>query len=488
MPKKAMMKTNPKIEDFTKEAPHLQITHLFEFPNYIFRQNGDYHCGKCGHVYGQAFKHHVFMGEAVCLHCGNTAKVKQLSSRTNWENYVTEHRAQVIQAFEGKLIFRQYEVIQKIVELREIIEANEIERITIGKGVRVECVLSWSWRTGKPEWQYGHIFENDRCKRPKTTKLVVGDWTDVLNQTELKYTGLDRYLKERESTWYYHLIGLATHAGMYPWIELLMKSGMTKLYADIIEGRADMRYCRPKTIKAYRAKIMANNYGSSWLSKRRMSDRMGLNVTDATLDNADITTVSTVGKAYPEHAEKMLRYLNTANSCNPTINVYYYFDYLTMLDQLGTPADDHTRYPKDLRKAHDDAMNKLNAIKREKDEQSFSKRYQELKRLEWSKDGILVIAPKSAQEILDEGESLHHCVGSYIDKVLKGDTSILFVRTDKATPLYTMEYKGGHIIQVRGVYNNAIPPEVRTLLDEWRAEKNRRKSARKGLNEQAAVV
>lgn len=473
------------LEEFIKPVPYPPVENWFEFNHYIFRHEGSYTCSNCGHTFGKAFHKLISLGMATCPHCRIESKVSPTSIRTNWDNYITEHRAIHAEVVEGRILLRQFEVIQRFEDYQSRIIVNEIERTTIGKGLHVECCVT-RYAVRKDGWRFGHIQENDRIRRPKQSVFnQPKSWDELVKQSELKYTGIGAYIDQERNAWLYSTIQQLHNAAMYPWIELLMKSGMRKLYSDIIEGRADMRYCRPQTIKRYRAQIIQNNRSAAWLAKRRLCDNKGVKVSDDALELTNYQSCAEIIKAYPEYAEKTIRYLTPSLSCNAPMSVGYYNDYLTMLDQLGTPADESTRFPKDLRKAHDDAMHKLNAIKREKDEQSFSTRYQALKRLEWAKDGIFIVAPKSAQEILDEGKALHHCVGSYIEKVIKGETNILFVRTDRDVPLYTMEYKGGQIIQVRAKFNKDIPPEVRALLNQWRSIKNR-KTARKEQHENYA--
>lgn len=472
-----------KIEDFTQPVPYPPVENWFDYKHYIFRHNGDYTCSNCGHTYGKAFHKLIVLGVAICPNCRNESKVSHTSIRTNWENYESEYRAIHAQVHEGKILLRQFEVVQRFVDYKSVIRVKEIERTTIQKGLHVECALVQLYRSDE-KWRFGHICENDRTHRPKQTVFnQPKSWDELVKQSELKYTGVGAFIDKQEMTWLFGIVRVLHNAAMYPWIELLMKSGMNRLYADIVDGHADMRYCRPKTIKNYRAKIIAGDRGASWLAKRRLCDGKGVKVSDDALEFADYKALIEIVKFVPEHTEKTIRYLFSINS---STNIGYYRDYLTMLDHLGTPADESTRYPKDLKKAHDDAVIKLNAIKREKDEKSFAKRYQVLKRLEWGKGGIYVVAPKCAQEILDEGRALHHCVGSYVDKVISGETNILFVRADKNEPLYTMEYKNGQIVQVRAKNNQSIPPEVRKLLDEWRKVKNRRKETISELRESYA--
>ena len=56
--------------------------------------------------------------------------------------------------------------------------------------------------------------------------------------------------------------------------------------------------------------------------------------------------------------------------------------------------------------------------------------------------GLILRVPQDAQEIKNEGAILHHCVGTYVERVAKGLTHIFFIRKEKEpdTPYFTMEY------------------------------------------------
>ena len=80
--------------------------------------------------------------------------------------------------------------------------------------------------------------------------------------------------------------------------------------------------------------------------------------------------------------------------------------------------------------------------------------------------GLLLVIPKSAEEIKAEGEALHHCVGGYIGRVADGETSIFFVRKEEApdTPYFTMEYRDHQVTQCRGMRNCDMPPDVKAFV------------------------
>lgn len=48
-----------------------------------------------------------------------------------------------------------------------------------------------------------------------------------------------------------------------------------------------------------------------------------------------------------------------------------------------------------------------------------------------------VVVPTCTKDIIDEGANMHHCVGGYVDRVVRGDTYIVFVRrTDTPNECY----------------------------------------------------
>lgn len=79
--------------------------------------------------------------------------------------------------------------------------------------------------------------------------------------------------------------------------------------------------------------------------------------------------------------------------------------------------------------------------------------------------GLILVVPKSGDEIRAEGEALHHCVGGYVESVAKGETNIFFVRKadEPDKPYFTMEWNHNKIIQCRGMKNCGMPPEVRAF-------------------------
>ena len=86
----------------------------------------------------------------------------------------------------------------------------------------------------------------------------------------------------------------------------------------------------------------------------------------------------------------------------------------------------------------------------------------------------MVLPPRSAQEIVIEGQKLHHCVGGYAENMANDRCTILFIRREKrkSKPFYTVEVRGDRVIQVRGANNCAPTPEVHDFLEVWEKKKH----------------
>lgn len=80
--------------------------------------------------------------------------------------------------------------------------------------------------------------------------------------------------------------------------------------------------------------------------------------------------------------------------------------------------------------------------------------------------GLILVVPKSGDEIRAEGEALDHCVGGYVQRVAKGETNIFFVRKadEPGKSYFTMEWNHNKVIQCRGKGNCGMPPEVKAFV------------------------
>lgn len=151
-----------------------------------------------------------------------------------------------------------------------------------------------------------------------------------------------------------------------------------------------------------------------------------------------------------------------------SVKAYEYRDYQNMLERLGIAFEGDFRIlPKNFKQAHDDAVKAYNDMKDEQKRIEFANQLEKLLGLEQTIGNYTFVLPKELQELKAEGKALSHCVGSYADRVARGETVIVFVRQKEKVdnPLYTLEIKNGKIVQLRGMKNRDAD------ADAWEASK-----------------
>lgn len=172
------------------------------------------------------------------------------------------------------------------------------------------------------------------------------------------------------------------------------------------------------------------------------------------------------------------KYIENLNQSNPKKYGSYvsdYFDYIDACEELEyNMTSELVLYPKDFKKAHDEALANLK-------DQKLEKEYEQIKQLlpsihdkyDFSNDKYLITAPNCGQEITYEGQALNHCVSRYVPDVAKGLTIILFLRKKEnpEKPFVTMEVKNGKVMQVRGFDNNAPDQEVLDFVETFKQRK-----------------
>lgn len=104
-------------------------------------------------------------------------------------------------------------------------------------------------------------------------------------------------------------------------------------------------------------------------------------------------------------------------------------DYIVMCRDLNIrPITDSNS----LKREHDVTVRQYNEHKNFKHdkmlEAGFNKRHAILSKYEYSDGRLQVIAPKCAEDVRMEGRNNRNCVGSYVDRVAKGQTNIFFIR------------------------------------------------------------
>lgn len=83
-----------------------------------------------------------------------------------------------------------------------------------------------------------------------------------------------------------------------------------------------------------------------------------------------------------------------------------------------------------------------------------------------------MIVPKATKDIIDEGIKLSHCVASYIDRIIRKECMIVFLREDVEENLITVEIKKECITQAKGYLNRNLTEQESKWLNIYAKAKN----------------
>lgn len=162
---------------------------------------------------------------------------------------------------------------------------------------------------------------------------------------------------------------------------------------------------------------------------------------------------------------------------NEVLNEYK--DYLNMLYIM---KDEETnRYPNNIEVSHAECIYKFNIFNEEKEHAEnceqllrFKASTNKYKYLEYKNDNYIIMLPNVPSDLINEGDKLNHCVGSYIDYVTSGKSTILFVRkSDNVdTPYMTLEVRDDMIVQAKKDRDKYPNKDDKKLLEEFCEKKS----------------
>lgn len=314
--------------------------------------------------------------------------------------------------------------------------------------------------------------------------------TKVMEGTTAENSKLDRYIEAGGTR-------LVAYLGLYikhPQVENLLMQGLVPLVKELLEiectstqyrnaggyaklqDRVDWKEKQPaKMLNMNREELRIfreNGWGSKHLSAIAWvkGAEIPLNWPDGINDilAAGLGECSEIVKEQPKELFwKILRYKKKHG-----FSYGYLRDYWEMAARLKMDlADDQVKWPRDLKRAHDSAAERINAQKDAQINESFATRFRELEWLGWEHDSLMIRPCASMQELRTEGKELHHCVATYDTRYATGDTAILFIRRKDQpdVPYFTLELDEEKLIvrQNRGLRNCAKTDEVQEFENAW---------------------
>ncbi len=341
----------------------------------------------------------------------------------------------------------------------------------------------------------------DRC----ALVFYAGNLEQLRKQTELRYIPIEQMLQAEPGK----CIELQQIREAGDIDELLIKGGYYKLAMEHISGRSRGINKNGKTMqqvlgidKDRANRLRQMNGGSRTLEWLKEEQRTGKRIRQEVLDYLEENglTYHTLKPMLQTGLtpERIANYIKKQQMPVHKV-IEFWVDYLDMAREQGINLDDDiVRLPKKLKERHDQLVEIRNAKRLEEMLKSKQRTYKELdtkirKHLPMAKiyfyedETYMIIPAGKCEELVKEGQELHHCVGAstnYMKKMADGKSWILFMRKKEELEkaYYTIEISmdDDRILQWYGTYDRQPDKEIISkVLDKFRRNlKRKRKQER----------
>lgn len=183
-------------------------------------------------------------------------------------------------------------------------------------------------------------------------------------------------------------------------------------------------------------------------------------------------------------------------------------DYWDMAVRQGLDLENPViRWPRDLRAAHNRVQEAQRYATTAEQREAFRRMTARCRGLNWTNGEICIRVAESPEELVQEGKTLHHCVGGYT-KTHAGGSIILFIRharrPERSWFTLNVDVVNKRILQNHGYYNEhapgkpplKIPQKVEQFVKDWQEKvlahwklppaKPKKQARRAGKNSTAA--
>ena len=487
------------------------------FPQYLFfeqfglKNYRECHCSNCGgfSVYGDempAFFKKKHGDSAMCPQCGEEVELKALGKMRNLSSLNDQEvRFSVFQsAPDGGLLVisgwgsRHY----SWGDLRPAVAFREKERQYFAPGQRMRWKRVWEY-AGLCNTGPAHPVGWEPCEFMAEPHHPTINWTsdgsyflicpERIEDTDLRWCQVEEWYHDRCKVWisdtrepvrFVHKY-LSAYTE-YPRMEMAVKLGFGSLVDDLaLEGRKNARMLNwnaetswgflrltKADCKAFlRAECGADQLRLYQEVKRQtpqismnrfleLADRVGSDTNASRL----LRTVKLAGCTIAEgvnYAERQMAQLSAG--MGHVLQIWE--DYLSFAKTLEYDlARRDVALPRDLKDRHDAAADTVAVLGKQRQDARYAKRISRLNEMyEFDFGGYSIVVPGRAEDIVEEGRVLRHCVGGYAARHMDGKVDILFLRKTrrKGRPFLTLElgHRSGptspvQIRQIHGYQND----------------------------------
>ena len=395
---------------------------------------------------------------------------------------------------ENDLLIRVFEIRREFDINKGYTQAiGERQRLFCGKKINVYTrKYTWSTKTyGKFEKATVRDIDNSLVGYGRNDSKVAQsdeEIAEIVRNSCLMYSGLieswgmgNKLYKSYESapsltyltTWY-----------KKPAIEMILKANMTSMVEHMIREPehigagntlADALKVSPSVAKIA-AKLNLNYASMCDLAALHNADNNLTTEAFLEIQSLNLPTfqLAQIKNQYGIDYAQTLKYLEAVynHQCiEKKEALTQWVDYLRMATALRIDLTDKSRlYPGSLKKEHDVATFAYKAIQFDVDKEQFALQAEQNAYFEYTYKDLLVIVPKTPQEIVEEATRQKNCLRSYVERVKNGDTVVVFIRR-KIMPeatYVTAEVNNGRLIQLKGYCNsNPRNKELVEFVQHW---------------------
>ena len=495
-------------KDWIRWTHKVGITQNFLVYKYKKKGAKQAYCTRCEKIVPVKEPRHNKEGKCPC--CGHKMQYKAAGKfrtlRTEEETMYLLQRCGdgfVVREFCGRAFYRMPDYHKPVYQV------YEQRRILYDKGLGSKEFYYGFYRDGSNRWIEGPLKKGgfymfyQRYFRGK----IYGKTLPGLSKGVLAATGFREWVKAVRFASPVEYFLLLRNA---PYVEQLVKAGLAKIVKDILDGWQKIEIkmtgslAKRLEIDKFRLGRLRENHGGiiylEWLWKEKQKDKV---IAD------EVIRWMEKHRIRPQHLDfigERMSALQVKNYLGRQIGetgitareiLSLWEDYLTMASRLRMNINDPIIYRvRKLKKRHDELVaaikDKHMALRAGEIAELFPKVdavCRELKeKYEYKGKDYLVTVPECIEDILKEGDVLHHCLdkgGNYFERIYTRESYILFLRKaeEPEKPYYTLEVEpDGTIRQKRTGYNRQLPAieKASHFLKQWQ-EQLQKKLSRKDI-------
>ena len=334
---------------------------------------------------------------------------------------------------------------------------------------------------------------------------IYGRTLPTLAKKELRKTGLAEAIAASEK------IDPERYLAVWekvPEIERLAKAGLSTLVKEFMYGKCSRETCFKNSLSGDLKKLLGIdsqelarlrkcNGGSQFLQWLQYEKATGKLLPDYTVNWFCQEGITVENLKFISNRMSMVQIYNYVrrqmkeNGMKSKEVLSTWSDYLAMAERFRMDTQDAIIYRVNkLRKRHDELVERCHSKSLVIKAGEILKNYPHVEQIyesvkdiyEYSDKKYMVVSPRCIEDILQEGENLHHCVGSsdrYWERIERRESYVLFLRRS-ASPekaYYTLEIEpDGTVRQKRTMYDRqeADIEDATKFLKKWQKEVSKR--------------